>query len=62
MVGILLKHQGEVEAIKKLINKLDLALEEYDIGYVPVEEYIDASEWEEVVRAAKVALAVLTEG
>jgi hypothetical protein len=60
MVGLLLKNQEEAEAIKKLIRRFDVVLDQYDIGYIPPSEFLGSRAWFAVVEAAKEALPVFT--
>lgn len=54
LIGIVLKGLDEVDAIKELIDKLEIVFEKYGTN-LSDEEYINKEEWEEVIGAARVA-------
>jgi hypothetical protein len=57
-VGVLLRNEAEVEALRPLGRALDALIDE--LGDVPDEQYLADPRWPEVVGAAEVALKVLT--
>jgi hypothetical protein len=58
LLGTVCKNQNEISALKKLIEKLNLVLEKFDIGFINPAEFINppVPEWEAVIDAAKEAL------
>jgi hypothetical protein len=63
LLGVVFKNQNEISAMKKLIEKLNLVLEKFDIGFISPAEFINAPvpEWKSVIDAAKAALIVFGE-
>ncbi len=59
----ILWNSNEVIAIKNLIEKLDLVLDNYDVGFISPKEYIQlpVPEWQMVIEAAKEALVIFRE-
>lgn len=54
LIGIVLKDQAEVDAIKDLIDELENVFEKYGTN-LSDEEYINKKEWDRVILAARMA-------
>ena len=58
-VGSILKNEEEWHAVKRLMEAMLIVFRKVGGAYAPDEEYLETAEWEEVVKAAKVALDIL---